>query len=112
MFKLKNLLQSFIFPILLVADFTWLMGFGWVSLISFISLLCIITILIGYSIGTIIERYLVLVSLILANASLMINQLFKISWFNFSSLSMLFFVIGVFLSIRTIADSIDEYKND
>lgn len=111
MFKLNNLLRTLIFPLLLIGDFTWLLGFGWISLISFITLILINFVLIGYSSGIKKTEYYLLLFLILGNSSLMIHKLFQILWIDFSSVSMFFFVIGVFLSIRLIADSIDEFNS-
>lgn len=111
MFKLNNLLRTLIFPLLLIGDFTWLLGFGWISLISFITLILINFVLIGYSSGIKKTEYYLLLFLILGNSSLMIHELFQILWIDFSSVSMFFFVIGVFLSIRLIADSIDEFNS-
>jgi hypothetical protein len=111
MFKLNNLLRTFVFPILLVADYSWMLGYGWFSLITFIILLLVTGILIMYSVGIKQIEYFVLLSLILGNASLMIHELFQISVLNFLAVSMFFFVIGTFLSIRLIVDSIEEYNN-
>jgi hypothetical protein len=111
MFKLNNLLKTFIFPILLIADYSWMLGYGWFSLISFISLFLVNGVLIMYSSGTKQIEYFVLLALGLANASLMIHELFEISVLNFSAVSMFFFVIGTFLSIRLIVDSIEEYND-
>jgi hypothetical protein len=111
MFKLNNLLKSFVFPILLVADYSWMLGFSSISLLSFIALIVIGFVLIGYSAGIKKSKYLVLLSLILGNASLMIHELFEVRWINFSAISMFFFTIGLFLSIRLIVDSIEEFNN-
>jgi hypothetical protein len=88
-----------------------MLGYGWFSLISFITLLLVTGILIMYSVGTKQIEYFVVLSLTLGNASLMIHELFEISILNFSAVSMFFFVIGTFLSIRLIVDSIEEYNN-
>lgn len=111
MYKLKNLIQSLIYPIWLLNDFCWMMEYKWGSLLLSIISLIMVVILLGYTTDIVKKGYSILFTLMGANTSLMINSLFDVSWFNFSSLSIVFFVVGIYLIIRIMPDIINEYRN-
>lgn len=99
MYKLKSLLESLHFPLWIIKDFAWFLGWGWVSLIFAIPTILISLILIGYTIGVKRTENIVLGCWLSANTFWMASELFET---NTEWVAVSFFVVGLGLSLKIL----------
>lgn len=109
MYKLKSLLESLHFPLWIIKDFAWFLGWGWVSLLFAIPTILITLMLIGYSTETKKIENIVLGCWLSANTFWMSSELFEV---NTEWIAVLLFVIGLGLSLKILPKIIRKYLND
>lgn len=106
MYKLKSLIESLHFPLWIIKDFAWFMGFGWISLIFALPTILISLLLIGYTSGVKKIENIIIGSWLTANTFWMSSELFQI---NTEWLAILFFSIGLILSIKLLPTIIKNF---
>lgn len=109
MYKLKSLIESLHFPLWIIKDFAWFLGFGWISLIFAVPTVLISLILIGYSSGTKKIENIIVTCWLSANTFWMTSELFHT---NTEWVSILLFSIGLILSFKLLPTIIKKYRKD
>ncbi len=109
MYKLKSLIESLHFPLWIIKDFAWFMGFGWVSLIFALPTILISLVLIGYTSGVKKIENIIIGCWLSANTFWMSSELFQI---NTEWVAILFFVIGFILSIKLLPTIIKNFRSN
>ena len=108
-YKLKSLLESLHFPLWIIKDFAWFLGWGWVSLLFAIPTILITIMLIGYSAETKRIENIILGCWLSANTFWMSSELFEV---NTEWIAILLFIIGLGLSLKILPKIIRKYLND
>ncbi len=109
MYKLKSLIESLHFPLWIIKDFAWFMGFGWVSLIFALPTILISLVLIGYTSGVKKIENIIIGCWLSANTFWMSSELFQI---NTEWVAILFFVTGLILSIKLLPTIIKNFRSN
>lgn len=109
MYKLKSLIESLHFPLWIIKDFAWFLGFGWVSLIFAIPTILISLVLIGYSSDIKKIENIIVACWLSANTFWMSSELFGV---NTEWVAILLFIIGLGLSLKILPIIIRKYLND
>jgi hypothetical protein len=109
MFKLRTLLESLHFPLWIIKDFAWFLGWGWVSLIFAIPTILISLILIGYTSGIKRIENVIVWCWLSGNTFWMVHELFLVSTKN---IAIGLFVIGLGLSLKILPQIVRKFIND
>lgn len=109
MYKLKTLIESLHFPLWIIKDFAWFLGWGWISLIFAIPTILISIVLIGYTSGVKKMENIILGCWLSANTFWMSSELFET---NTKSISIGLFIIGLILSFKILPNIIKTYLKD
>ena len=109
MYKLKSLIESLHFPLWIIKDFAWFMGFGWISLIFALPTIIISLILIGYTSGIKKAENIIIGCWLSANTFWMLSELFKAPT---KEIAIVLFVIGLGVSFKILPTIIKKYTKD
>lgn len=102
---IKKILQVFHIPIWILKDLCWMLGWGWMSLILSVPAIFISILIINYTAGVKkLENYIILCWLTANTFWLMDEKLNA----NTHYLSIIFFIIGIFISIRYLNESLTQ----
>jgi hypothetical protein len=106
---MKRLLDNMHFPLWILKDLAWMLGFGWVSLILAIPTIFISIILILYTSEVEQKQNVVLLFWLLANTLWMSHEMFNI---NTKGMAIVSFIIGIITAMtyipKLIKDSINK----
>jgi len=106
MYKLKSLIESLHFPLWIIKDFAWFLGFGWISLLFAIPTILISLILVGYTSGIKKIENIILGCWLSGNTFWMASELFET---NTRWLAIILFIIGLGLCFKIIPSVIKKY---
>lgn len=106
---MKKLLDNMHFPLWILKDMAWMLGFGWVSLILAIPTISISIILILYTIEIERKQNIILLCWLLANTFWMSHELFGL---NTKNVSVGLFIIGIIVAMTYIPKLIKKSINN
>lgn len=96
---MKKILDNMHFPLWILKDMAWMLGFGWISLILAIPTVLISIILILTTIGIERKQNIILLCWLLANTFWMSHEMFDV---NTKVFAIVLFVIGIIVALTYI----------
>lgn len=109
MYRLKSLLESLHFPLWIIKDFAWFMGFGWISLLFAIPTILISIVLIGYTSRIRKIENIIIACWLSANTFWMTSELFNAPT---KPIAIILFVIGLGISLKILPTIIKKFRKD